>query len=94
MMSENDAEASLIRFGYEIQHETGSNPVLCAHKRAGKYDIDVRVQFAPVNVQIRGKNGCSLKYIVEDQNAIERSIEALRAIEGGMAFSQIWQVLH
>ena len=93
MLSENDTEASLLRFGYEIQHET--DDVLCGHKKAGKYDIDVRVQFAPsVSVQIRGKNGCSLKYIVEDQDAIERSMEALRAINDGVAFSQLWQVLH
>jgi hypothetical protein len=82
--------------GYQDIKQDGASrfPVLTAHRQTGVYDIEVRIEFSPKpSTVIKGKNGCSMKYIIEDEQSVERTIKALRALNDGKAFSQIWPLL-
>ena len=69
-------------------------PVITAHRHTGVYDIEVRMELTPKpTTTIRGKNGCSMKYIVEDDKSVDRAIKALRALNDGKPFYQIWPLL-
>ncbi|MBN2152225.1 MAG: hypothetical protein JW839_12310 [Candidatus Lokiarchaeota archaeon] len=86
----------LQELGYEDIKEDATTrfPVITAHRLTGAYDIEVRIEFSPKpNTVIRGKNGCSMKYLIEDEQSIERTFKALRALNEGKAFYQIWPLL-
>ncbi|NMC05427.1 MAG: hypothetical protein GYA24_09455 [Candidatus Lokiarchaeota archaeon] len=86
----------LQELGYTDIKQDGANryPVITAHRQTGVYDIEVRIECTPKpNTVIKGKNGCSMKYVIEDDQAIERTIKALKALNDGKAFYQIWPLL-
>ncbi|MEX2681909.1 MAG: hypothetical protein Q6373_009920 [Candidatus Sigynarchaeota archaeon] len=95
-LSTQKIQQELQELGYQdIKHDGAARfPIITAHKLTGIYDIEVRIEFSPKPVTIiRGKNGCSMKYVTEDEQAIERTFRALKALNDGKAFYQIWPLL-
>ncbi len=89
-------QQELQNLGYKDikQDGTARFPVITAHRNNGVYDIDVRIECSPKpNTVIRGRNGCSMKYVIEDEQSVERTFKALKALNEGKAFYQIWPLL-
>ncbi len=89
-------QEELQELGYQDITEDGAArfPVITAHRLTGAYDIEVRIEFSPKpSTVIKGKNGCSMKYVIEDEQSVERTFKALRALNEGKAFYQIWPLL-
>ncbi len=95
-LDQTKIQQELQDLGYlDIKHDGASRfPIITAHRNIGVYDIEVRIEFSPKpNTVIRGKNGCSMKYVIEDEQSVERTIKALRALNEGKAFYQVWPLL-
>jgi hypothetical protein len=89
-------QTELQDLGYQDIKQDGANrfPVITAHRKTGVYDIEVRIECSPKpSSVIKGKNGCSMKYVIEDEQSVERTIKALKALNEGKAFYQIWPLL-
>nr|MDO8114477.1 hypothetical protein [Candidatus Sigynarchaeota archaeon] len=94
-ITESQIEKELISLGFQdIKHDGARFPVITGHRKTGVYDIEVRMELGikPTAV-ISGKNGCSMKFRVEDEHSVERTFKALRALNEGKAFNQLWNVL-
>jgi hypothetical protein len=87
MMSSTQIQQELSNLGYQdIKQEGARFPVM--------YDIEVRMELSPKpTAVISGKNGCSMKYRIEDEQSVDRTIKALKALNDGKAFYQIWPLL-
>jgi hypothetical protein len=95
MMSSTQILQELSNLGYQdIKQEGARFPVITAHRHTGVYDIEVRMELTPKpTAVISGKNGCSMKYRIEDEQSVDRTIKALKALNDGKAFYQIWPLL-
>ena len=92
----NKIQQELQQLGYQDIKQDGATrfPIITAHRQTGAYDIEVRIEFSPKpTTVIRGKNGCSMKYVIEDEQSVERTFKALKALNEGKAFYQIWPLL-
>jgi hypothetical protein len=95
--NETTIENELKSLGYQdIKINEARFPVITGHRKTGNYEIDVRMELTPrPTTVIRGKNGCTMKYIIpEESETVDKAFKALRAINDGLAFHSLWDVLN